>query len=429
MIMLVVLFGDRSSSVFSSRSADAQAVLTPTISCAPRVFMVNQSIMCSIPPFSVPPGSTLFEQIDWGDGTPAMAVPRGAASVIGHAYQAPGTFVVRYTVAACPQGSAPGSPNCATGAATDTVTIQPGTPTATPTPTPSPAATSAPSPTPSPAASPTPTATATTAPTATATATTAPTVIATPPPSPVRTATATATPARTATAVPSSVAQQLQPDCPAQYMGGARQLVPAMPTRILVTCTVTNRTNEMVDYAGTMTFTLGEQASVVGGGAMRGMVAVVGNEIRWSGFALAPGESATATAEVEVLPSARNTGQTVVIFTNTRTTARLASGGFVDISSGEVTTGAVSGLTGGGLVQAPPSTTGPGGPVATAVPGGPAPVPARPPAVTQPGAALPRVGAGQSQEDSPWSMMIGMGLAGVVVLSVAGAAVAARRRM
>ena len=73
--------------------------------------------------FSVPAGSTLYEQIDWGDGTPPMAVPRGAASVLGHAYQQPGTFVVRYTVQACPQGSAPGSPNCAAGTATDTVTI------------------------------------------------------------------------------------------------------------------------------------------------------------------------------------------------------------------------------------------------------------------------------------------------------------------
>lgn len=155
-------------------------------------------------------------------------------------------------------------------------------------------------------------------------------------------------------------------------------------------CRVTNPLSEAVDYTGTMTFTLGQRAAVVGGGAERGTVDVVGNEIRWGGFTLGPGESAEANARVAVTPTETDAGQLVVVFTSTRTTARLASGGFVDITAGPLTSAAVPGIGNGGVVTSggfvQPTAT----PPTAAQP--PAAQPAPRPAAA-PAGALPRVGA------------------------------------
>jgi hypothetical protein len=230
-------------------------------------------------------------------------------------------------------------------------------------------------------------------PTRTPTATATP---ATPSPTPTPTAPAAvtpppaATPAVTTTPAPTpvsqDVAQRLAPDCPGEHRDGPRQLTVRQPTRILVTCTVRNPLNEPVDYSATMVFTLGERASVADGGAQRGQVAVVGNEIRWGAFVLQPGESASAFAVVEVSPADADAGRPVVLFTSTRTTAQLAGGAVVTFVAGPFTSAEVSGLLGGGIV-----TTAPAAPAAPAQPTRPAP----------PAAGLPRTGAGPAGEPTP----------------------------
>ncbi len=226
----------------------------------------------------------------------------------------------------------------------------------------------------------TPTATATPAtPSPTPTPTAPPAV--TPPPA--------ATPAVTVTPAPTpvsqDVAQRLAPDCPGEHRDGPRQLTVRQPTRILVTCTVRNPLNEPVDYSATMVFTLGERASVADGGAQRGQVAVVGNEIRWGAFVLQPGESASAFAVVEVSPTDADAGRPVVLFTSTRTTAQLAGGAVVTFVAGPFTSAEVSGLLGGGIVTVAPAPT-----IAPAAPARPA-APSQP---VRPAVTMPRTGVG-----------------------------------
>jgi hypothetical protein len=253
---------------------------------------------------------------------------------------------------------------------------------------------------------PTATATATASPTpagtaaapATPTATAAPTRTATPAAPPTATATRAATPA--ATPIPEALAQQAAPDCPAKYAGGAQQLAPRTTTRVSVICTVNNPFQEPLDYSGTMTFTLGPNVSVAGGSAARGNVAVVGNQIQWGGFVLAPGETASATAELNLEPAQAEVGNVLVVFTGVTTTARVASGGLINLRAGPVTSSAVSGLAGGGLVLAPQTP----GPAAT-------------------GAGLPRVGTGTSSPATGW-----MALGGLLAVVAGGIGIAAARQ-
>ena len=216
--------------------------------------------------------------------------------------------------------------------------------------------------------------------------------------------------------VPQDVAQRLAPDCPAQHSGGPVQLTPQQPTRITVVCRVTNPLSETVDYSATMTFVLGDRAAVVGGSAQRGQVAVVGRQITWGGFVLAPGESATASAEVEVTPVTGDTGRPIIIFTTTRTSARLASGGIVQVDVGPVTTAVVSGLTSGGIV-----VIGAGAAPAQ----GPAPVG---PAAAGGGTAVgPRTGTGRVEDGPSGLTLLSCALFGLIVL-IAPVAVHYRRR-
>lgn len=215
---------------------------------------------------------------------------------------------------------------------------------------------------------------------------------------------ALALPSRTsAQQVPESVARQLQPVCPADYKDGARLLTVQQPTRVTVVCRVTNPLQEKVDYSNTMVFALGPRTTVVGGSAQRGEVAVEGNAIRWRAFELAPGESVTASADLEITPAAADAGQTLVIFTSVTTTAVLASGGFVNIVAPAVTSDQIGGISSGGFVGLP---TGAG-----------VTRPAAPPAAAPaPGAApsLPRTGAGVATDVGPTRFTIAVVLTGVL---------------
>lgn len=222
----------------------------------------------------------------------------------------------------------------------------------------------------------------------------------------------TATPAPTP--VPQDVAQRLAPDCPGEHRDGPRQLTVRRPTRILVTCTVRNPLNEPVDYSATMVFTLGERASVADGGAQRGQVAVVGNEIRWGAFVLQPGESASAFAVVEVSPADADAGRPVVLFTSTRITAQLASGGVVTFVAGPFTSAEVSGLLGGGIVTVAPA------PMIT--PAAPA-RPAAPPQPTRPIVAIPRTGSGPATDPTPAPLALVL-----LILAAAAVPLLTRRR-
>lgn len=267
-------------------------------------------------------------------------------------------------------------------------TAQTPPPTRTPTPAAAPA-----TPTPSPAATP----------------------VATPTPAATPVATPAAAPTPAPTPVPQEVAERLAPDCPGEHRDGPRQLTVRQPTRILVTCTVRNPLGDPVDYSSTMVFTLGERAAVVDGGAQRGQVAVVGNEIRWGAFVLQPGESASAFAVVEVSPADADAGRPVVLFTSTRTTAQLAGGAVVTFVAGPFTTADVAGLLGGGIVATAPPAVQPAAPAAPVAPA----QPARPAA---PAAGLPRTGTGVSGD-----AMTAPGLAALAVMALVLGAAAVER--
>jgi hypothetical protein len=189
------------------------------------------------------------------------------------------------------------------------------------------------------------------------------------------------------------------PDCPGKYDSGSAQLRPAATTRVSFTCTVTNRFNEPIDYSGTMTFTVAPNVRVVGGGPQRGTVEVVGNQIRWSGFTLMPGETATASSELELNPAATDVGRAMTVFTGVTTTARLASGGLISLSVGPVPSSAITGLAGGGLVAA-------AGVTAQPVPAG-----------------VPRVGTGSADRSSAWLVVAGA----LALMAAGGAGIAVRR--
>jgi hypothetical protein len=206
-------------------------------------------------------------------------------------------------------------------------------------------------------------------------------------------------PARTPTPLPQSEQEKAAPDCPGRYAAGSQALRPAVVTRVTFTCTVTNRFNEPIDYTGTMTFALAPNVTLVGGGAQRGTVDVVGNRIMWSGFTLMPGETATASTDLELNPSAADVGRAMVVFTGVTTTARLASGGLISLQIGPVPSSVVEGLASGGLVLAPATQPGPAA------------------------AALPRTGAADVDRSNAWAFLAG----GLALLLAGGAGIAIRR--
>lgn len=296
---------------------------------------------------------------------------------------APPTTAPTSTATAAPTATATTAPTAtATGIPLSTATAPPSTATAT--------ATAAPATATAPATTATAPAATATAPAATATAPRTAT------PAPV----ATTAPARTPTPIPQAQQMMAAPDCPGKYDSGSQQLRPATTTRVSFTCTVTNRFNEPIDYNGTMTFTLAPNVTVVGGGAARGNVSVVGNQIRWSGFTLMPGETATASSDLELIPAQTDVGRAMTVFTGVNTTARVASGGLISISVGPVPSSVVTGLAGGGLVAG--------------VTAQPAPAPA---------AALPRVGTGAADRSSAWLIVAGA----LALIAAGGTSIAVRR--
>jgi hypothetical protein len=240
------------------------------------------------------------------------------------------------------------------------------------------------------------TATVTQTATTTATATQTATVTATQTATVTRTATATQTATQTSTQVP-GIPQDVQLRSSvqlvsAEYVSGPRQLTVGQRTGIRATYRVTNNSSERLDYNATVVFNTGSESTATSAMVTAGTAAIMGSQVRWGGFALSPGESASITMNLDVVPAMVSVGRASVIITSTNTTARSASGGFVNVTGPELTTASVSGLAGGGIVAGAVTPAAGGGAIPGAGPTGPA---APVPAPAAPGAqVLPRVGAG-----------------------------------
>jgi hypothetical protein len=158
------------------------------------------------------------------------------------------------------------------------------------------------------------------------------------------------------------------------FVSGANPLQVGQSTRVNVTYAVANATNERLDYSATVLFDLGDGVTAVGVTPSQGTATIAPRQVSWGGFVLEPGESATITITLEATPAAGTNGRAVMLITGTTTTARTASGGFVNVRGGALTTAGITGLANGGLVA--------GGPVAAGA------------------APLPRVGGGRPQRDA-----------------------------
>jgi outer membrane biosynthesis protein TonB len=229
---------------------------------------------------------------------------------------------------------------------------QPATATPTPTPTPSPTPTPTPTPTPSPTPTPPPT---------------PPPPTPTPPPPPI----------------PVAVTEGVQ--CPdAAYDGRGDPLPrPGQTFGVVVNCRLT--TTEATDFGATVVFNLGAEARAVSATASHGTTTVTGTQVRWGGFVLDAGETATITIVLDVTPSSGSVGRPVVLFTSTSTTGRTLGGGIVDVAGPALDTTQVRGLLNGGIVATAAPTPAP--PAVT-------PAPARPAAPAPAVVGLPRVGTG-----------------------------------
>ncbi len=82
------------------------------VGCFPQTATVGQTVFCAANIGFHPQGSTVVEQIEFGDGTVGGAAP------LTHAYSSPGTYTVRYALTICE----PSSP-CQTYRSTTTVTV------------------------------------------------------------------------------------------------------------------------------------------------------------------------------------------------------------------------------------------------------------------------------------------------------------------
>lgn len=326
------------------------------------------------------------------------------------------------------------------------VTVVAGTPTSTPSPTPTPTAspTRTPTPTPSPAPpvapppvffpveprdfvtpSPSPTARPTTAPAVTQTQqpTPAPTQAPTPAPTPAPTQAATQQPTSAPTQAPTqapgqgsptAIPQNLEQQAGVQfqsgrYISGPNQLTPGQTTRVELTYTVRNPLNVPLDYSSTVIFAFGPESEPVSANPSRGTANVSGKQVSWGGFTLAPAESASITLVTDITPSAASVGRVVTLITGTTTTARTATGGFVQVSGPALTTSSVTGLLSGGFVLSP------GQPPAAAAA-----------AAAAGGTALPRTGAGTAGDGGPWRPVAAV--LSLLVLAGLPAALLLRRR-
>ena len=169
-----------------------------------------------------------------------------------------------------------------------------------------------------------------------------------------------------------------------QYLSGSQRLTVGRTTRVVVSYTVTNETNEVMDLSHTVVFDMGDGVTPVSAVPTKGSATVLARQISWGGFMLNPSESATIEMTLDVTPSATAAGRTLVLITGVHITGVTASGGLIDQRGGGLTSGVLSGLANGGFVAA----------VAMAGINGGAPV-------------LPNTGAGeQSRRTSPWVLLV-----------------------
>lgn len=170
-----------------------------------------------------------------------------------------------------------------------------------------------------------------------------------------------------------------------------------------VTYTLTNSTNEVVDYANTVIFNLDQSVVAAAAVPTRGSTTISARQVAWGGFALNPNESADITMTLDITPVSASAGRAISVITNITITGRTASGGLVNVPGGGLTSSSISCLANGGLVLAP-------------VPGG-SPVVNSPTASQPPRTApsLPRTGSGAMERSGlfgsdPWTLSV-MGLA------------------
>lgn len=245
-------------------------------------------------------------------------------------------------------------------------------------------------------------------------------------PAPVTTATATATstvrPSVTATATPAATATgtttppgQAQPQGvqyqSGQYVRGADPLTVNQTTRVTLTYTLTNTLNVPVDFSSTVLFNAADGVTPVSADPSRGTATINGQQIRWGGFSLNAGESASISMTLDVTPPASAAGRSMVLITDTSTSGRIATGGFVEVQGGSVDSTQVRGLLNGGFVVAPTTPAAPAAPAApvapipAAAPVAPAPVAA---AVPVPAAAPAAVAAPRATAAAPSAPISGL---------------------
>ncbi len=136
----------------------------------------------------------------------------------------------------------------------------------------------------------------------------------------------------------------------ARYVDGPRALTVGRTTRVSVTYTVQNPYGETLDYSHTVLFSLGEGVAAVSADPDHGSAAIEGEQVRWGGFVLGPGERASMTMILDLTPTADTADRPMTIITTTRTTARTLSGGFIEVHGDGLDTTAVAGLARGGFV-------------------------------------------------------------------------------
>ena len=144
-------------------------------------------------------------------------------------------------------------------------------------------------------------------------------------------------------------------------ISGPAQFTVGQTTVVQTNWRVTNTRNEPLDYSATVTFNLGADVAPGQLVADRGNLSVSGRQVTWGGFALNPGESASITMNLAVTPSSDDAARTVALVADTRTTARTASGGIIEVGGGAVTTAQVAGVVSGGIVAAPAGSAVPAG--------------------------------------------------------------------
>jgi hypothetical protein len=207
----------------------------------------------------------------------------------------------------------------------------------------------------------------------------------------------------------------------AHYVSGANPLTVGQPTVISATYRVQNPLNVPLSYRGTVEFEGGPENTFTAATTTAGTAAVTPNRVTWDGFGLAPGESATITLSMTVTPANASAGRPVTLISSTLTTARTPNGALVEVRGGALTSDAVAGLDGGGLV------------VVRGVPGGVQPgVSAS--LNTAPGAAgaasvaqVPRTGTGMVVDRGPEAALPALLVLAVLSL-IGGAALRLRRR-